>query len=104
MIAEATSGTRTRTSVVNSTLVGRVLLERLSGLLDHDLSNGTSKEESETDVLHPVGSQRVGLATRDLVDKDEGVDSVQQTVVDRDKGCHSRVKCRVVGEESPVDL
>jgi hypothetical protein len=50
------------TSVMDSALVRGVLLECLSGFLDHDLSDGTSEEECKADVLHPVGSQWVRLS------------------------------------------
>lgn len=77
---------------MNPALVGRVLLERLSCLFDHDLSDGTGEEEGKADVLHPVGGQGVRLAARNLVDEDERVDGVEETVVGRYESGHSWVE------------
>lgn len=85
-------------------LVLRVLLECLSGLFNHDLADGTREEERETEVLHPIGSERVGLSAGNLVDEDEGVDSIEETVVGGYTGGHSGGEGGFVGEESPVDL
>lgn len=93
-----------RTGIVDPALVRRVLLERLSSLFNHDLPDGTRKEEREAEVLHPVGGERVGLSAGNLVDKDEGVDGVQETVVGGYTGGHSGGKGRFIDEEGPVDL
>lgn len=89
---------------MNSFLVGRVLLEYLSSFLDHNLSDGTRKDHGKANVLHPVGSQGIRLAPRDLIDVDQGVDGVQETIVGGDKCGHAGVKGGLVDKQSPVDL
>ena len=92
------------TLIVNLALVPRVLLERPPLALDQDLSQITYDDSQQPNVLHPAGSQGVGLATRDAVDKDERVDDGESRVVARDKGSHGERHFAVGFDVGPPDL